>query len=212
MARGPLRLEPRKTAGESVGRFLEGLNSLAAGDRAGAERATADIGRTRQAALAEAEDANQTAKAEYDSMVAAARLELLDAARLAYRAADAAARNVRGDASEATARRERTSRDYEESLTASWFTFVDLVEVTRVFGSAELREVERAAMAGALSAVAQVSQERAGDIALQAASRAVDSAFEEGYGERRKAAVQKLHGLQTALNGATAAAACWGRL
>ncbi len=202
VANKPQQTRPRKTGGENFGRFLEGLNSLAQGDRAAAERAAREAGQAREAALSDAEASNRAARAEYELAVGAAR-EVRDAAYSAYRASAATAQKARSDADQAVASRDRTATDYEAARSASRTAFVELLRVTRIYQWAELREVERALMAGALSAVAGLDAEALSRITERTARQAIESALAGGFDQPRRAALEHLEALGLELTNST---------
>lgn len=202
VANKPQQTRPRKTGGENFGRFLEGLNSLAQGDRAAAERAAREAGQAREAALSDAEASNRAARAEYELAVGAAR-EVRDAAYSAYRASAATAQKARSDADQAVASRDRTATDYEAARSASRTAFVELLRVTRIHQWAELREVERALMAGALSAVAGLDAEALSRITERTARQAIESALAGGFDQPRRAALEHLEALGLELTNST---------
>ena len=194
VGRRPGRIEPRKTGGENFGRFLEGLNSLAAGDEEGAERLAEEMGRARAAALSEAEAANAAAGSAYATAVARARAAR-DAARAAYRTASAAAQRAAADAVNARAERESASEDYEAAFAARRASFVSAARVTRVYEAVEMEEVERALIAGALSAIGELEAETLARITTDAALQAVEAAL-RAYAEPRLAYLRPLENLE----------------
>ena len=201
VANRPQPVEPRKTGGENLGRFLEGLSSLAQGDEAAAERSASEIGRVREAALADAEAANRAAQAEYAGAVAAAG-QARDTAFTAYQVASNEAARARAVATQTRAIRESDSEEYRTALTASRTAFVDLAKVTRIYQATELREVKRALLAGALSAAARLEERALSRVTREEARRAVESALRGGYGEARRAALKRLDVLQAAFDAA----------
>ena len=200
----PKRVEPRKTGSENFGRFLDSLNSLAAGDRAGAERSAEEMGRAREAALRDAEAANAAAKAAYDDAVAAAG-ETRDAAYAAYRSAAGAVQRAAAEAAGARADRERAAESYETALAARRAAFVNASRVTRVFEAEEVDEVERVVMAGALAAIAELETASLAGITKGEALVAIELAL-GAYADPGLAALRPLDGLEAARAAAAEAA------
>ena len=192
--RRPKRIEPRKTGGENFGRFLDGLNSLAQGDRAAAERKAAEAGRARQAALDDAEAANARARAKHNAEVAEAR-EQRDAARSAYRAAAAAARGAAASAADAGTAREDAAETYSTTVAARRASFVNAAKVTRVYDALELEGLERSLRSGAFAAVAELEPEALAAITRDGALRALEGAL-AAYAEPRSAALSRLDRLE----------------
>ena len=201
LGRRPKRVEPRKTAGDNFGRFLEGLNSLAQGDRAAAERKAAEAGRARRDALDDAEAANALAVAEYDAAVAEAR-EHRDAARGAYQAAAAAVRRAAASAAEAATARGDSAETYDTSAAARRASFMNAAEATRAYDALELEGLERALRSGAFSAMAELAPEALATITSDGALRALEGALAV-YAEPRSAALTRLDRLEAEHAGAS---------
>lgn len=173
---GPEHVEARSTAGENFGRFVEGFSSLLAGDQAGAERAAEEARRAREAAALDAVAANAAAEDSWQDAVDRAR-EARDAAQAAYREATSAASRAAASAAGARAERANSSENQEVALAAQRSAFVDAFRVTRVHDAAELNEVARTLIAGALSAVGELETEALSRLTRHTARDAISAAI-----------------------------------
>ena len=190
----PERVAPRSTAGENTVRFLEGVSSLLAGDRPGAERLAEEAGHARLAAGLEAETANEAARDEYHAAVGSAR-KAREAAWAAYQEASAAVRRAAAGAAGARTERVSASESHEVALSAERRAFVDASRITRIYEAVELDEVTRVLMAAALSAIVELEEETLGRVTEGAALQVIEAGL-ASYSEPRLVADARLASLE----------------
>ncbi len=190
VARRPEKIEASRFGGERFAAFVDGLGARLRGDAAAAaaaDRAGEEAFEARLDAIAEAEAANDVAERQYEATVAAARARR-DAAASTYRDAAAAVSRASRGVAAATAERESASRDHEAALAARRVAFVDIAKTVRVYGALELREVEAALTAGALSAIGELETAALKRVTADSARQAIEAGL-DAYGRARRTAL-----------------------